>query len=56
MTSARKRIMVMVALRRHRLITPLGFTTGAGWDIFWYNTDDGSTHIVKFLCESTLLL
>ncbi len=47
MTNTTKRILVMMAIKRGELFRPVGFTTAAGYNIFWYNTDDNSTHITK---------
>ncbi|MBD3344588.1 MAG: hypothetical protein GF401_05960 [Chitinivibrionales bacterium] len=51
----RKKLLIKAAKKRHGSIRPVAnvkdldesFTTHHDALLFWYNTDDGSTHILK---------
>ncbi|MBD3322281.1 MAG: hypothetical protein GF350_14370 [Chitinivibrionales bacterium] len=53
--NSRKELLIKAARKRHGTILPVAdvkdlddsFTTHHDALLFWYNTEDGSTHIVK---------
>lgn len=39
--------LIFEAMVRYELFTIIALTTTGGYHVLWFNTPDGSTHIVK---------